>query len=93
MRRRKRIKHLNDVAKWRIERLATNGGFSISYIAEYALGTAQTDMSFAARHQRAAVASYLCRCNLRLTDWRRGATAIARVHAAAAVKKRKRHVA
>lgn len=79
----------NDIQKWQIEQLATNGGYSSRYIYSFVTGVKQSKVDTA---DMARVNYALKRSGVRIRDWRYGNTLLAKTHAnnVATKKRRKR---
>lgn len=90
IRKRKRIRYLDDIKKWRIEMLAKFGGFSRRYIASQVFGAAFNAVT---PGEIASVSGFLSRQKIRLSTWRNGFSIAAQSYAkdVSKPKKRKRY--
>ena len=77
-RRRRRVKRLDDIKKWKAENLAKFGGFSHKFIASLVF---QKPIERVTEKERGCIASYLCRNGIRISDWRNGQTVPSRQYA------------
>ena len=76
--RKRRVKRLDNLKKWRIEMLARFGGFSRRYIASEVFGSSLRHVN---RGELACISSYLKRLGIKLRDWRDGLTIAAQAYA------------
>ena len=76
--KKKCVKRLDDLKKWRIEMLARFGGFSRRYIASEVFGSS---LKGASKSELVCISSYIKRIGVRLRDWRDGLTISAQAHA------------
>jgi len=80
------MKRLDDIKKWKAENLAKFGGFSHKFIASLIF---QKPIDRVTDKERACIASYLCRHDIRISDWRNGKTVSARQYAREKVSSRR----
>jgi hypothetical protein len=71
-------KRFDDLQRWRMEQLSKYGGYSVRFIAAMIFDRSVDKVTPA---QRARVASYLTRHELKLRDWRDGRLPQARAYA------------
>jgi hypothetical protein len=79
MSKKRRIKRLDDLKKWRIEMLARCGGFSRRYIAAQVFGS---PINRPDKGELSCISGYLKRLGIKLRDWRDGLTVAAQSYAA-----------
>lgn len=74
---------MNDIQKWQVEQLASNGGYSDRYIASYVFNV---QLGRVKDEQLAAVQYCRKKREIKLTDWRNGKTPLSQAHARTSAK-------
>lgn len=74
---------MNDIQKWQVEQLATNGGFSDRYIASYVL---HKPLSKVSEEEVRQITTYRLKIKALLGNWRNGLTGVARRHTSRTLK-------
>jgi hypothetical protein len=85
-RKKKRVKRLDDIRKWKAESLAKFGGFSHRFIASLVF---EKTMGRVTVKEVACISSFLSRSGIKVSDWRNGNTVQASRYAKDQVRPKK----